>query len=324
MMESSIPFQHNQYLNSADIESAKKFLNTHIDKREIISLSSNKHGNNIINMQALGKTLAFGVHWKDKVHITSDSLSTFHIVMPIAHSVENKVSKIRAYEGDVLICSPKKCVDLIWDKGCRALVATIDIHALKHYFQIDACRSRDHGTQVIRAKERTSQSLNSLFTCLSQQHAIYNGKLDMQMQKHFESMLMGSLSDQILTNDIRILPTRVKIAVDWIRSDLHRPFDITELIALCCCSRRSLENGFRQYIGMTPAKYVLCQKLTAINNLLKKSSTVPVGDLAFRFGFNSPSHCTKLYKNYFGETPSETLSNRTSIIVSSFQNSCTN
>ena len=318
-MTKPIPFQHNQYLNSPDIDAVKEFLNTRIDNREITPISYSKHGRNTINQQSLGKTFAFGVHWKDKVHITSDTLSTFHLIMPINHSVENQMTKARANAGDIMISSPGNCVDLIWDKGCSAFVTTFDIHALKHYFQIDVCGLMNHGTQIIRAKERTSQSLLNLFTCLSQQHQIHHGKIDLQMQKHFESMLMGSLSDHILTNDIRILPAHVKIAVDWILSDLYRPFNITELIALCGCSRRSLENGFRHYTGMSPAKYLVSQKLHAINNLLKKGSSESVGELAFQFGFTSPSYFTKLYKNSFGETPSETLGNRPSIYISSHQ-----
>ena len=82
-MTKLIPFQHNQYLNSPDIDAAQEFLNTRIDKREITPLSLKKNGNNIINLQVLGKTFAFGVHWKDKIHITSDTLSTFHLIMPI-------------------------------------------------------------------------------------------------------------------------------------------------------------------------------------------------------------------------------------------------
>lgn len=314
------PFQHNQYLNSPDIDAAQEFLNTRIDKREISPLSCNKNGSNIINLQVLGKTFAFGVHWKDKIHITSEALSTFHLIMPINHSVENQETKTRVNAGDVLISGPGNSMDLIWEQDCSAFVTTFDIHALKYYFQINTCDLMNHSTQIIRAKERTSQSLSSLLTCLSQQHQIQHGKIEPQMQKHFESMLMGSLSDHILTNDIRILPAHVKIAVDWIIADLHRPFDITELIALCGCSRRSLENGFTQYIGMSPAKYVLSQKLHAINKLLKENSSEPVGELAFQFGFTSPSHFTKLYKNSFGETPSETVGNRTSIYISSHQN----
>jgi AraC-like DNA-binding protein len=315
MMINSIPFQHNQYLNSPDIDAVQEFLNTLVDNREIIPLSCNKKGMNTINMQALGKTFAFSNNWKDKVRITSDPLSTCHLVIPIKHSVEDKVTKSRINAGDVLISVPGNSVDLIYDKGCSALVTTFDIHTLKDYFQIDTCSLMNHETQIIPATELTSQSLRSLFTCISQQHQINQGEINPQMQKHFESMLMDSISDHILTHDIRILPVHVKIAVDWIISDLHRPFDITKLTALCGCSRRSLENGFKQYIGISPAKYVVGQKLHAINKRLKSSSSESVGELAFQFGFNNPSHFTNLYKNTFGETPSETMSNRISIHI---------
>lgn len=71
-------------------------------------------------------------------------------------------------------------------------------------------------------------------------------------------------------------------------------------------SIRTLQRSFLQVLGVTPKQYQLAQKLDAARRALRQhGKKTSVADIAYEFGFSSPSRFTEHYQRHFGETPGQ-------------------
>ncbi|MFC6673907.1 helix-turn-helix domain-containing protein [Marinobacterium aestuariivivens] len=304
-MINSIPFSHNQYLNSPDYQEVQRFLNTRIDPRELRPLSRSRTGNTVVTQQSLGGSYLFGAGWSGKVQVCSGPLSGCHLIMPLTGALEVLTLGKRLEPNELLLALPGHEVDLVWQVGTTAIVAT---------FERSVITGR-HSQRELKfsAGDPAALSMFNLLHCISVQHCINSGVLSDEMQRHWERLLIQAIAEQIEAASIgipAILPLQLKRCVDWVMDNLDGTPSVADLVKVAGCSRRSLEQGFRQFLDTSPARYICERKLERVHELLRQQPDCSIGELAFRFGFTHPSHFTKLYRERFGETPSETLSRR--------------
>jgi AraC family ethanolamine operon transcriptional activator len=105
------------------------------------------------------------------------------------------------------------------------------------------------------------------------------------------------------------------------RADLVRRFErlvneegtekraIPELAQALGVARRTLEQVFRDYMGLSPARYVAILRLNVIRRKLLHASDESrcVAELAARYGVVHLGRFAAAYRQMFGERPSQTL-----------------
>jgi AraC family ethanolamine operon transcriptional activator len=100
----------------------------------------------------------------------------------------------------------------------------------------------------------------------------------------------------------------VRRALEYVRASTAR-ITTLELTHRTEVSRRTLEYGFRELLGVTPAQYLRLHRLNGVHRDLAdadpRSSTVT--NLALRWGFRHPGRFAAQYQRLFGVLPSETL-----------------
>ncbi len=312
-MYSILPFAYNTCLESDDFEEAQSFLNSRIDEREVSPLTGTGQENNRFTLQPLRQSLLFGAHWGACVHIRSGRLSTCHLVLPLSRSI--KVCNLNRVLGpnEMLLMMPGSEADLIWDGCCSAVAITFDSEALVAWSGIELEALHTGVLRILRRDNPQVQALFSLLQCVASQHRIHEGDIQPIMQQHWESLLLESISGQLLDPTpahIDILPSHLRRVVDWLQSHIEQPLTVPDLLKVAGCSRRTLESGFQQFLGCSPARYILLQKLELAHLRLQQTEDT-VSNIAHRCGFNHLSHFTRLYKEHYGETPSQTLGRRT-------------
>lgn len=104
-------------------------------------------------------------------------------------------------------------------------------------------------------------------------------------------------------------PRTVKHAIDLIEDGPDRPWTIGELASAVGVSVRSLEDGFRRYVGTTPLAYLHATRLRRAHEDLGSGSPIhrTVSDVAFRWGFTHLGRFARAYREKYGVNPSETL-----------------
>jgi AraC-like DNA-binding protein len=117
-------------------------------------------------------------------------------------------------------------------------------------------------------------------------------------------------SQQSRTNRDRGLSKEpLERAEEFIRAHLAEPFALDKLIEITGTSASTLLREFRKRYGMPPIQYLKHRRLEAARRelLSAERDQITVTDVALRYGFYHLGRFSGVYRETFGELPSETL-----------------
>ena len=106
----------------------------------------------------------------------------------------------------------------------------------------------------------------------------------------------------ILKNDF--LDGRIAKILLYIRTNLEKPIEVSELAKLACVTPEHLARLFTEEVGESPIRYIQKKKIQRAQLLLTIKNT-PVKDAAYAVGFNDVSYFNRVFKKLIGCTPKE-------------------
>ena len=97
-----------------------------------------------------------------------------------------------------------------------------------------------------------------------------------------------------------------------VKTDIHRvveenytsPISLDELAYLSGRSLSSFKREFQDIYGESPARWIREKRLSKAQQMLR-SSSLSVADVAYSLGFENPTHFSRIFKQQFGYTPSQ-------------------
>lgn len=92
-------------------------------------------------------------------------------------------------------------------------------------------------------------------------------------------------------------------AMQIVSEKIYGKFTVCDLAAAVNVSTSQLTALFKDYLGMTPAKYITHIRLEESKNLLAERK-LSVGEIADLLGYASIQHYSKQFRDWFGCTPS--------------------
>jgi AraC-like DNA-binding protein len=128
-----------------------------------------------------------------------------------------------------------------------------------------------------------------------------------------EARLIAAIADVLLDNAAVIrtqqaATARIADLEGWIEAHLHHPITAGRLCRIAGVGQRGLEKIFESRRGMSPMRFVTERRLAAVHRLLTRAGPRDdVTRIAFGFGFGHMGRFAALYRQAFGESPSETL-----------------
>ncbi|MFI7545855.1 AraC family transcriptional regulator [Actinoplanes sp. NPDC049599] len=163
-----------------------------------------------------------------------------------------------------------------------------------------------------------AQSWRRLVQLLSTEHE-YPGSLVWRpvfAEQLRRSVLNGLLlsvqhrfSDELSATPPSSPPRTVQRVVDAINDAPDRAFSAADLAAIAGVSVRTLQEGFRRYVGCSPMAYLQSVRLNLAHEALRREdpARVTVAAVAHRSGFAHLGRFSTAYRARFGVSPSETL-----------------
>ncbi|MGC1441909.1 MAG: GlxA family transcriptional regulator [Burkholderiaceae bacterium] len=94
--------------------------------------------------------------------------------------------------------------------------------------------------------------------------------------------------------------------------------EVAQIARLVGVSERQLLRLYRRYLGETPARFHLAQRLDRARALLR-STTMSVTDVCTSCGFQSPAHFARTYRKAYGHSPSQERAHRASALMADRQ-----
>lgn len=92
-------------------------------------------------------------------------------------------------------------------------------------------------------------------------------------------------------------------SVQYIDQHIHEPIHIAALAKHVGVSPNHLYKTFERVVHDAPSRFVLSYKVKKAERMLKKSNC-SIGEVSDAFGFSSAFHFSKVFKTYFGMSPS--------------------
>jgi AraC-like DNA-binding protein len=130
---------------------------------------------------------------------------------------------------------------------------------------------------------------------------------------HAEARVVALVADLLLRRGAfgrgqEVSAARIAELEAWVDSHLHEPLTIGSLCAVSGVGERALQKVFLSRRGMSPMRFVAERRLAAARGrLLRAGPRNDVTSVAVELGFGHVGRFAQLYRQAFGESPSETL-----------------
>lgn len=193
--------------------------------------------------------------------------------------------------------------DALGDALGRALKSQVDFTPIT---PIDAAPTRSWVNMLMLFAEQFSQP-NSLL----HQPLVAGPYID-SLVRGFLLAINHPHREAVSTGVGQAPPRTIRAAIDIIEDEAHLPTTVSSLAARSHVSVRSLQEGFRSYLGMSPMAYLREVRLRRAHQTLRESdpSEVTVSSVAYRWGFTNLGRFAAAHANRYGEAPSVTLHRR--------------
>ena len=133
--------------------------------------------------------------------------------------------------------------------------------------------------------------------------------LEQALWYQFDDLVPPLEPEVLVERDLSNLPKNIKKAVDYIHENADSEITLLDLERAAGVSSRSVQSGFKEWLGVRPMSYVKKLRLAKVRSdlLIADPESTFIGDIAAHWGFFHLSKFAQDYRNEFGELPSETI-----------------
>jgi AraC-like DNA-binding protein len=230
-------------------------------------------------------------------------------------------SKMRAGPGTLAVYQPEGHAAAKWAAGSRMLAVKIDRWAVEDVLSAALRRqvtSLPDLTPAMPTEGVPTQSWVEMLLLLKEQLFRPDGLLNQPMVgvPFVDSLVRGflvaasSAYRSCLAEDAgQAPPHAIRAAIAILEEEAHLPTTVTSLAARTHVSVRALQQGFRDYLGMSPMTYLREVRLRRAHQMLQDCdpSAVTVASVAYQWGFSNLGRFSAAHTHRYGESPSETL-----------------
>ncbi|MFV0295073.1 MAG: helix-turn-helix domain-containing protein [Hyphomicrobiaceae bacterium] len=202
----------------------------------------------------------------------------------------------------------------------EALSLFVDVAEIRHHARIlkDPDREPEVRTKpfdTIALDDPVGEALSrNLIVIFREMMTLDNQGLGALVRSSFDDVLLGLMAACVTvpTRDERIVAEPgdliVRRAQEYISAHSSEPIRISDLATQFGVGLRSLQVAFQRRVGCSPREFLIrCRLQNAHQRLLVPGPVDSVTSIAAESGFTDFSYFAKIYRDEFGELPSETL-----------------
>jgi AraC-like DNA-binding protein len=220
------------------------------------------------------------------------------------------------------IAAPRTEAEMLWDKLSPHLIVRIRREALQLHLTRLIGRSLDHELHFDLGLDMSSAASNRWSTAIQ----LLNTELFQEGSLLHLGIGTGPLEEFVMSALLFTCPSNyssrlahperspgrraVRQAIAYIESHLAEELTIVEVARAAQVGIRSLQDGFQSEMSCTPSAYVRDRRLDRARLDLMQAppnDPITVTDIAVRWGFTHLGRFAAIYRQRFGETPSQTL-----------------
>ncbi len=223
--------------------------------------------------------------------------------------------KNRTYHNDdMIMLNDNKRFDLIVSEPCYIFTLAIEKEILEREFEsffkipfIQVYREQD-----IYLDSEQSETYYALF---KEQMELLKQRAEENTTKEDYAALEIEILKKLFScflfrpKEINYLPRYIRNGRVLLEENINATYTIADMVDDLHISKRTIQHGFKHYLGFTPKEYQQYIRLNGIRNtiLSMKDPHIPLSEIASKYNYFHLGHFSTEYKKFFGESPSETL-----------------
>jgi AraC-like DNA-binding protein len=223
--------------------------------------------------------------------------------------------KNRTYQNDdMIILDDNKHFDFIVSKPCSIFTLAIEKEILEREFESffgipfsDVYKERD-----IYLDPKRSEAYYSLFK--KEMELLKEKSPEHTSREEYASLEIGILKKLFAyflfrPKEINYLPHYIRDGRALLQRHINATYTIADMVEDLQLSKRTIQHGFKHYLGFTPKEYQQYIRLNGIRNTILnvKDPHTSLSEIAARYNYYHLGYFSTEYKKFFGESPSETL-----------------
>jgi AraC-like DNA-binding protein len=258
------------------------------------------------------------------VEVATAEAENYHVDLPISGSARFRTGRLEPIEGTprrAAVFMPGESTTIDWGGGCGQFCLMFPRHVLDR--ELEAMLDRPLAKPLVFAEAMdvgtdTGRAWLDTLSLIERQARFAHGLLDQPLAAtHLAQTLADGLLlaqphnyTQALAGPRRpAAPQAVREAIELIRAHPEHPWTTATLARRVAVSARSLQEGFARSAGVPPSVYLRSVRLDRAHAELQAADphTTTVAHVAGRWGFLYLSRFAAVYRERFGENPSESL-----------------
>jgi AraC family ethanolamine operon transcriptional activator len=223
--------------------------------------------------------------------------------------------KNRTYHNDdMIMLNDNKHFDLIVSEACYIFTLAIEKEILEREFE-----------SFFNIPFRTVYKEQDIYLDLKQSEAYYSlFKEEMEVLKERSAENTSKEAYEVLEieilkklfayflfrpKEINYLPRYIRDGRVLLEQNINATYTIADMVEDLQVSKRTIQYGFKHYLGFTPKEYQQYIRLNGIHNTILNVNDphTTLSEIAARYNYYHLGHFSTEYKKFFGESPSETL-----------------
>jgi AraC-like DNA-binding protein len=250
--------------------------------------------------------------------------SYFHVNIPVSGFTRSTCGNDEVFTGDgvAAVLAPTENTVMRGSRDCEQLAVKIKRTAIESRLALALGHPMDAPLRFKLAMDLSTgparswvQTVRSLLDALRDDPTLLEQPL---VTRHFENLIVCQLlhaqphnySDQLITEHAGARPRTIRRVTDLINSTPERCFTASDLASIAGVSLRTLQDSFREQLGITPMAYLRQVRLSRAHEdlvSLDTSTGLSVRDIAYKWGFHHLPRFAASYRERYGCLPSDTL-----------------
>ncbi len=319
----TVPLQNHLLVRTSSLDELIDRIYPRIDPRKTRFIDPGCPTEMSVTRFKLKHSQFYGVSHQAPIQTQSTPLSTLQINIPIRGMLKayGPQGEACVNPGEAIVYLPGDTLKLDWAANTSVLVMIIEPTIFENYL------NKTFDSQFYQMKLNSpilkltegpglgfANTISLLLAEAENPHSLLIGNV---LSDSFEELLFGSIGNLFVSQQslasIRYsspgIPGYVKRAVDYIMEYTEQDISISDLVAVSNVSMRSLQSGFAKQFNTGPMTFLKQARLQRARDELLSANPeeTHIIDVATKWGFYHQSNFAKIYHNYFGELPTDTL-----------------
>ena len=256
----------------------------------------------------------------------ADLETSYHVLAPLTGTLRSRHrgTAVLADRGRAAVYRPVGDIDLQWPADCRLMSVKVERAALER--ELDAALDQQIVSPLLLGEsfevaDGPGRTWVALVRLLHAELCSADGLAARpRMAARWRDMVISGLAltvehpygDEPAGLQGPRRPRTVKRTLDAMHAEPSRQYTAGDLASIAGVGVRVLQESFRQHVGVSPLAYLRRLRLDGVHQELSRSDPwqVNVSDVAYRWGFTHLGRFAGAYRARFGESPSQTLRDR--------------